>query len=297
MSSPWFDRLAPIVFVLIWSTGWIAAGYAAQTSDPLAFLATRFALAAATMAAIATASGARWPSFPRRIAAAAIAGVLLHALYLGPLWWAIRHGVPASISGLLASLQPILTVALAPALIGERIAPRQWLGVAIGALGLTLVLLPKLAAVDGAALKSIAMPLLVNVAGMVFVTLGSFFQKRFVASGDLRTTAAIQYIAAAAVVLPAAFALGEMRIGTDAVTLLTMAWSVLALSIGAILLLLALIRRGAVARSAALIYLIPPTVAGEAWLFFGETLAPIQIAGMALTVIGVALASPRVGAR
>jgi drug/metabolite transporter (DMT)-like permease len=293
MSPFTLDRIAPALFVLLWSTGWIAAGYAAKTSDALTFLSLRFALAAMAMGAIALATRAVWPTSARAILFAAISGVLLHALYLGPLWWAVRHGLPASISGLLAAIQPILTAALAPILIGERITGRQWLGVLAGLAGLALVLEPKLVGVDAEALRAASLPIAVNVFGMFVVTLGYFFQKKFLAAGDLRATATIQYVAASGAMFLAALALGERRIGWDMQTALTMAWSVLVLSVGAVGLLLMLIRRGAVARSAALNYLVPPAVAIEAWLLFGETLAPLQLVGMALTVLGVMLATPR----
>jgi drug/metabolite transporter (DMT)-like permease len=287
------DRIAPPLFVLIWSTGWIAAGYAARTSDPLTFLTVRYAMAGVALALFAAFAGSRWPTRGRDWAAAMISGVLLHAIYLGGVWWAVRHGLPASISGLLAALQPILTAALAPILIREPISRRQWLGVLVGVAGVALVLAPRLAGVTGEALRAATAPILVNVVAMISVTLGSFFQKRFVAAGDLRTTTAAQYLGAALVTAPAALATEELRIGLDATTVLTMLWSVFALSIGAIGLLLALIRRGAVARAAALIYLVPPTVALEAWLLFGEALTPLQIAGMALAALGMALTTPR----
>lgn len=292
MSPALFDRIAPALFVLIWSTGWISAGLAARTSDPLTFLSVRYALAAAALATIALAAGARWPR-GRAAGHALVSGVLLHAIYLGGVWWAIRAGLPTAVSGLLAAIQPILTALLAPRLIGEPITARQWAGVLAGLVGLALVLAPKLAGVEAAALAAVAGPLIVNVIAMIGVTLGTFYQKRFLAVGDLRTSTATQYLAAFAVTLPVAALTEPMRIGTDPITLLTMAWTVLALSLGAIGLLLMLIRRGAVARSAALIYLVPPTVALEAFALFGERLAPVQLAGMALTVIGVALATPR----
>lgn len=292
MSPALFDRIAPALFVLIWSTGWISAAYASRTSDPLTFLSVRYALAAAALGALALAAGARWPR-GRAVLHALVSGVLLHAIYLGGVWWAIRNGLPTAVSGLLAAIQPLLTALLAPRLIGEPITPRQWTGVLAGLAGLALVLAPKLAGVEAAALAGVVGPLVVNGVAMVAVTLGTFYQKRFLATGDLRTSTVTQYVGAFAVTLPLAFATEPMRIGSDAATLLTMAWSVLALSLGAIGLLLMLIRRGAVARSAALIYLVPPTVALEAFLLFGERLAPVQLAGMALTVIGVALATPR----
>jgi drug/metabolite transporter (DMT)-like permease len=293
MSSPLLLRLAPILFVLIWSSGWVVAGLAAPYADPLTFLAVRYAAAAAAMAGIALALKAEWPGSRADYGHALVSGVLLHAIYLGGVWWAIRHGLPAGISGLIAALQPILTALLAPALLRERISARQWAGVGLGFLGIALVLQPKLAGVAPGILGALMLPILVNVAAMLSVTLGSFYQKRFIPTGDLRTVTALQYVGAFAATLPAAFLLEPMVIQWNGAMVFVLAWSVLALSLGAIGLYLMLIRRGEVSRAAALIYLIPPTVAIEAWLLFGETLAAIQLVGMAVTVAGVALATRR----
>jgi drug/metabolite transporter (DMT)-like permease len=291
MTSPLFLRLAPILFVLIWSTGWVVAGLAAPYADPLTFLVVRYATAAVAMAGIAVALKAAWPLTRADYGHALMSGILLHALYLGGVWWAMRHGLPAGISGLIAALQPILTAMLAPALLGERISGRQWAGVGLGFLGIALVLQPKLAGAVPGATGAIWLPILINIAAMISVTLGTFYQKRFIATGDLRTVTSLQYVGALLATLPAAFLLEPMVIQWNGTMLFVLAWSVLALSLGAVGLYLMLIRKGEVSRAAALIYLIPPAVAVEAWLLFGETLIAIQIAGMALTVAGVALAT------
>jgi drug/metabolite transporter (DMT)-like permease len=283
-------RLVPALFVLIWSTGWIAARAVAPYCDPLTFLTIRYALATLALFAFAMAVGARWPKTRDEVGHAMFSGVLLHAIYLGGVWWAISHGVPTGISGVIAAVQPILTALLAPRLARETITAKQWLGIALGFFGIAMVLQPKLSAVDVGQLGSVALPLAVNVVGMIAVTLGTFYQKRFIATGDLRTTTMLQYVGAAIVTLPLAYALEPMRMTWNLPVVVTMAWSVLGLSIGAIGLLLFLIRRGAVSRAAALVYLVPPAVALEAMLLFGETLGPLQIAGMAVTAAGVALA-------
>lgn len=288
---PLLLRVAPPLFVLIWSTGWIVAGFAAEFADPLTFLSARYALAGACLIAFAAAAGATWPRRRADWLHAMASGVLLHAIYLGGVWWAIRHGLPASISGLLAAIQPILTAVLSPVILREPISARQWFGVVLGLAGLVLVLWPKLAGLSGHALGAALTPLAVNVIAMVSVTFGSFYQKKFIATGDLRTVTVLQYLGALVVTFPAAWLLEEMRIDWSAKAVLTMGWAVLALSIGAISLLLMLIRRGAVARSAVLIYLVPPAVALQAWALFGESLLPVQIGGMILAVAGVALAT------
>ena len=284
-------RTAPLTFVLIWSTGWIAAGYAAPYADPLTFLAVRFALAGLVVAALSLAAGATWPATPRDALHAMVSGVLLHALYLGGVWWAVRHGLSAGLSGLIAALQPIMTAGLAPVLVGERIQPRQWLGMLLGFAGIALVLSPKLA--GGVTFAPVLGPIAVNVGAMVAVTLGTFYQKRFIPTGDLRTVTALQYAGAFLAIVPLALLFEPLQITWNTTVVLTMAWSVLGLSIGGIGLLLMLIRKGAVSRAAALIYLVPPAVAIEAFLLFGETMTLPQVAGMVLTAAGVALATRR----
>ncbi len=290
-SSSLLLRAMPLVFVLIWSTGWVVAGYSAPYADPLTFLSVRFACAAILVGGFCVFSGATWPTTSRGWFDVLLTGVLLHAIYLGSVWWAVRHGLPAGISGLIAALQPILTALLAPWLLGERISPLRWGGILLGFLGIGLVLQPKLASVEPALLWNVALPIIVNMVGMVSVTAGSFYQKKYLASVDLRSTTALQYVGALLVTLPVAFLLEPMQIIWNTTMVLVLGWSVIALSLGAIGLMLLMIRRGAVSRMATLIYLIPPTVALEAWLLFGEKLSPVQMAGMAVTVLGVALAS------
>jgi drug/metabolite transporter (DMT)-like permease len=285
-------RSAPALFVAIWSTGWVSARYGADYADPLTFLSARFALAFFAMVAIILVARAEWPK-GRAILHAMMSGVLLHALYLGGVWYAVAHGVPTGISGLVAAIQPILTAVLAPLVLKERIGRLQWAGIFLGFCGIAFVLEPKLATIDPSHVSDALWPLLINMLAMVSVTLGTFYQKRFIPKGDLRTVTALQYAGAFLVVTPIAFLLEPMRMEWNLPLIAVMVWSVLALSLGAIGLLLLLIREGAVSRAAALIYLVPPSVAVEAWLAFGETLQGVQLFGMALTVVGVALATRR----
>jgi drug/metabolite transporter (DMT)-like permease len=291
LSSPLLLRLVPLIFTFLWSTGWIVAGYSARYADALTFLVVRYACAGLAITALALAMGAPWPKGRRAITDCIVTGLLLHAAYLGGVWWAVRHGLPAGISGLIAGLQPILTALFAPALLGERISLTRWAGIACGFVGIGLVLQPQLAGVEPAALWGILLPIVVNVLGMLAVTFGSFYQKARVVTGDLRTVTAIQYGAALVATLPFAYALEPMRIEWNLTMVLVLAWSVLALSLGAIGLYLFMLRRGEVSRIATFLYLVPATVAVEAWFLFGETLTPLQVVGMIVTVCGVALAS------
>ena len=172
-------RLAPVFFVLLWSTGWIVARASVDHADPLTFLALRFLLAGSVLAVIAVAAGAKWPC-GRHMAHALISGVFLHTIYLGGVWWAVRHGLPAVISGLLAAIQPIATALLAPVFLGERITRMQWIGISLGFLGMSCVLAPKLQSLGLDALTADIILIGINVIGMLSATVGSFYQKRFI---------------------------------------------------------------------------------------------------------------------
>lgn len=291
LSSPLILRAVPLLFTLLWSSGWIVAGYSARYADALTFLVVRFASAGVLIAALAFAMGALWPKGARAWINCIVAGILLHGIYLGGVWWAVRHGLPAGISGLIAGLQPILTALFAPLLLGERITARRWLGIAFGFVGIALVLQPQLAKVAPEALYGVLVPVVINIAAMFAVTFGSFFQKARIVSGDLRTITAIQYLAACLFVLPFAAAFEPMRIDWNLTMVLVLIWSVVVLSLGSIGLYFFMLRRGEVSRIATYLYLVPALVAVQAWALFGETLTPLQLGGMAVTVVGVALAS------
>lgn len=293
LSSPLFLRAVPLIFTVLWSSGWIVAGFSAPYADPLTFLLVRFGSATILLALFAMALRAPWPATPRAWLDCAVAGILLHAIYLGGVWYAVRHGVPTGISGLIAGLQPILTALFGPFLVGERISRVRWAGIVCGFLGIGLVLEPQIARVEPEALWAILIPVALNIFGMFAVTLGSFWQKARIVSGDLRTVTAVQYGAAFLFILPFALVLEPMRIEWNLTMVLVLAWSVLVLSLGGIGLYLFMLRRGEVSRIATFLYLVPALVAVEAWLLFGETLSAVQIAGMAVTILGVVLASRR----
>lgn len=287
-------RLAPVLFVIIWSTGWISARGAAPYSDPLTFLALRYMLAALALVLILLAFRVKFPTDKRIWMHGLISGVFLHAIYLGGVWYVIDKGLATPLSGLIAALQPLMTAVLAVTWLSEHLSRRQWLGLALGFAGLVVALFPNLAALEGEALAAASWLIVINVLAMVSVTLGTLYQKRFLQGGDLRAITLLQYIGAVALTAPAALLLEELHYEVNLTSTLIMVWSVFGLSLAAIGLLLLLIRHGAVSRAATLIYLIPPAVAVQSWLLFGEALGPIQIGGMLITVIGVYLVNRKV---
>jgi drug/metabolite transporter (DMT)-like permease len=280
-------RLSPPLFVLLWATGFVVARLVAPDADPLTFLTVRFLLAALLLAAMAAVLRAPWPTTGPGWRDGLVAGVLLHGGYLGAVFWAVKHGLPAGIAALVAGFQPLATGFLVGPALAERVSPRRWAGIGIGALGAGLVVAPKVGLPGGVPL----VPLAVCFGGMLSITAGTLWQKRTGATADLRTNTAVQYVGAASFTLPVALLTETGRLDPTPALLFGLAWSVLGMSIAAIGLFMILIRRGAVAGVAALLYLVPPVSALMAYTLFGETLAPVQIAGMAVAALGVAVAS------
>ncbi|ATN35214.1 EamA family transporter [Rhizobium sp. ACO-34A] len=286
------DRLAPAIFVLLWSTGWVAAKYATLFADPLTFLALRYAVATVLFYAICRVTGVNWPKGRTAILHAIVSGMFLHGLYLGMLWWAIGQGVPASLSGIIAGLQPLMTGVAAAVLIGERLGMSQRLGLLLGFAGIAIAVVPNLLTVDAGVIPVYAV--VVNVLGMACVTVGTLYQKRFLKDGDLRAVAALQYVGALIVTVPAALMLENLRVVWGFGLFATLAWSVVGISMGAIALLLYLIRRGDVSKAASLIYLVSPLAAIEAAIVFGERLSLPMIVGTVIAVLGVYLTNRKV---
>ena len=277
--------LVPLLFVLIWSTGFIVAKFGLPYAPPLTFLLLRFTGVLLVLLPLVLLFRAPWPH--GRIRHVAVAGMLLQAGYLAGVWCAIKIGMPAGLSALIVGLQPILTAFAAP-LLGESVRGRQWLGLALGLCGVGLVVANKISLI-GLSTASIAL----CVFALLCITAGTLYQKRYCAHFDLRTGTAIQFMASIVVVLPFAVVVEglDWRLSNVAWTpqfIGALLWSVLALSIGAIFLLFALIRRSAATSVTSLLYLTPPTTAVMAWLMFGEAFSLIGALGMLVGVIGVA---------
>lgn len=278
----------PAVFVLLWSTGFIGAKLGLPHAEPFTFLMLRFICVAVLLAAAALVTGAPWPRSIEEVRRVVLAGLLIHGVYLGGVFSAIAHGVPAGVAALIVGLQPLLTAAAARVYLDERISPAQWLGLAIGLVGVGLVvadkLSPRASDLVGAGWAVIA---------LLGMTAGTLYQKRHGGGMNLYTGSAVQFAGAALVFAPIALLFETMRIDWTGEFVFALGWLVIVLSIGAISLLYLMIRRGAAARVASLFYLTPAVTAVFAWALFGETLGPAAIAGMALAAAGVALVTRR----
>lgn len=286
-TSAWIAAM-PTAFVVLWSTGFIGAKLGLPHAEPFTFLLLRFVCVAVLLAAAAVAIGAPWPRSGREIRRIVLAGLMIHGVYLGGVFSAIANGVPAGIAALIVGLQPLLTAAVGRFYLHERISPAQWLGLAIGLVGIALVVADKLSLRAGDLVGATW-----AVIALLGMTAGTLYQKRHGGAMNLYTGSAVQFAAAALVFAPIALLFETMRVDWTGDFVFALGWLVIVLSIGAISLLYLMIRRGAAARVASLFYLTPAVTALFAWALFGETLGPSAIAGMALAAAGVALVTRR----
>ncbi len=281
-------RIYPLLFVFLWSTGFIGARLGLPYSEPLSFLLVRYLCVIVLMAVISFLSGAPWPKDLRQWLHIGVSGVLIHAVYLGGVFISIKHGLPAGIAALVVGMQPLLTALGAGWLLGERVSARQWLGLALGFLGVALVVSGKFGIT--AELGPMLVPALAALLG---ITVGTLYQKRFCAGFELRTGSVIQFIPSAVVTAIAIALFTEFRIVWTGQFVFALGWLVLVLSIGAISLLNLLIHSGSAVNVASLFYLVPLSTAFIAWVVFGETFPLISLAGMVLAVGGVYLVVKR----
>lgn len=280
-------RVAPWLFIVIWSSGYVVAKLASPHADPLTFLLLRYAGVLIVMATLAAIARAPWPSW-RQAGHIAVAGIGIQAGYLGCVWVVIAQGMPAGVVALIVNLQPVLTAVAGP-LVGERVSRYQWLGLVLGFAGVALVVSTKFGTGTGMTVGTVAL----SIIALVSMTAGTLYQKRFCPTFDLRTGQVVQFAASFLVTLPFALAGEDLRIEWTPEVVGALLWSVFVLTGGGISLLFIMIRHGAATRVTSYLYLVPPVTAIMAWLMFGEVFQPIAAAGMALTIAGVALVVAR----
>jgi drug/metabolite transporter (DMT)-like permease len=276
-------RLMPLVFVLIWSTGFIVARYGMPHAPPMKFLAVRYALSILCFLPWIMLARVAWPRTRTQWLHLGVTGMLMHAGYLGGVWAAVKAGMGSGLSSLIVGLQPVLTAIWLSAT-GARVTRRQWAGLALGFAGLALVVSRKF----GQGAEADWLNLSFAVLALFCITIGTLYQKRFVTPCDVRSANAVQLGAALLVTLPLTLLEAEpMHWNADLMG--AMAWSVLALTLGGSSLLYLLIQRGAATAVTSLLYLVPPTTALMAWALFSEPITVVTLVGTALTAFGVSL--------
>ncbi|WP_259779598.1 DMT family transporter [Aestuariispira ectoiniformans] len=280
------QKMAPGIFVLLWSTGFIGAKFGLPFAEPLTLLTIRMALNLVVFAAFACLVGSKTVR-PRQAGHAMVVGALIHAVYLGGVFWAISRGMPAGLAALVVGLQPLVTAILSIFWFRQYLLPVQWGGMLLGFGGVFLVLSGRF---DWSMLSGeLFWPVAVCVSSLFAITIGAMYQKRFCGNVDLVWGAFWQYFAALVVLAPIAYTTESMHVNWTPTFIATMGWLVLVLSFAAILLLMYLVRHGDASKVASLFYLVPPLAALEAFVLFDERFGLIGAAGFAVTAVGVYL--------
>ena len=276
-------RAMPLVFVLIWSTGFIVARYGMPYAPPMKFLVVRYALSILCFLLWIVLARVAWPRNAAQWLHLSVVGVLIHAGYLGGVWSAVKAGMGSGLSALIVGLQPVLT-AIWLSSNGGPVTRRQWLGLTLGFVGLALVVSRKFGQGGEVDVLNFSFAFL----ALLSITTGTLYQKRFVTPCDVRSANTVQLIAALLVTLPLTLLESEsMQWNTQLAS--AMAWSVLALTLGGSSLLYLLLQRGAATAVTSLMYLVPPTTALIAWVLFDEAITLVTLLGTAITVFGVSL--------
>jgi len=278
-------RLIPLVFVLLWSTGFIGAKYALPFIEPFYLLFLRFSLTVGVFLLLCVIFKANWPSL-RLTGHQMVVGLLIHGAYLGGVFAAIKWGMPAGIAAIIVGVQPILTALLSWQLMGEKLRSAQWVGLGLGLIGIIIVIVST-KGYDNVELNTSA--LLTASLALVGISVGTLYQKRFGAGVDLLAGSFWQYVSTAILMAILAWTLETREVVWDVQLILALGWLVFGLSITAILLLMYMIREGESAKVASYFYLVPVVVSVEAWFLFDESLPLSAIAAIVLTVFGVYL--------
>ena len=276
-----------LAFVFLWATGFLGARYAMPNAEPFSFLSIRFAATLIILGLIALFMKVKWP-IGSALYYSLLMGVFLHTLYLGAVFWAVKNGLPVGIVGILVGLQPILTAIFATQMLGDRISNIQIFGLIIGLIGVGLVLFPNISEAIG---FEVFLNALIVIGGIIMFSLGTILQKKFGDNETLIGSVWVQYFGALLVSLPLALLFETFSFNWNGELIFALVWLTLVLSIGAMFLLMLMIKAGEATKVASYFYLVPSVTAITAYILFGETLNIIQIIGMFITSIGVALAT------
>ena len=275
------SKIAPLLFVALWSTGFVGAKYGLPYADPFIFLAVRVLIAAVILFAVAGIMKSPIAIGASAITRSSAIGFFLHACYLGGVFFSISKGLPAGVAAVVTSLQPVLVSLLAVKVLGEQLRRRQIVGLVLGLIGVVLVLGPSF---EASIPVSGVIGILVALVGSTTATL---LQKKIGADVPLIAGTAYQYLASGLILAIAAVATGGTHIQWSGKFILAFIWLIAVLSVGAILLLLWLLNQGSAASVSSLFYLIPPATALEAFFLFGEKVNTQGFLGIGITAVGV----------
>ena len=278
-------KLAPALFVFLWSTGFIGVKYGIPYAPPFYFVAIRMAIAALLLFIAIAFLRKSQPITKAIFLPSTLIGLTLHGAYLGGCFFAVSRGLPAGITALIVSLQPVLVSIFAAKYLNEPLDKRAIAGLMLGLIGLFVVVIPRINMTGANSISVISIA--ACIIGLLGGTSGTILQKKY--GGAIPTLAgtSIQYAATALVLLTLALIFEQPEIEWTPKFIGALAWLVIALSFGAILLLFFLLSHGSAASVSSLYYLVPAATAVEAYFFFDEHVSLVSVLGTVITVIGV----------
>lgn len=278
-------QVAPVVFVLLWSTGFIVARYGTRDAGPMTFLFLRMLIAAIVLWVIAVATKA--PSISRvQVKWAALTGLGMHAIYLGGVFIAADLGLPSGLSALIAGLHPVVTSVGALLLLSEKLQPRQWIGVGCGLGGVVAVVVDRFDAGVSGITAGAVVAMVVSVFGM---SAGTLLQRSRGGAMPLLRGTAVQYAISAVVLGIVSVSVEHFEVQWTARFWWSLLWAIVVLSIAAVLIMLWLLQRQAAVKVSSLFFLTPALSTIEGAVLFGERLGVLAVLGLAVALVGVAL--------
>jgi drug/metabolite transporter (DMT)-like permease len=281
--TPLFERLTPWIFVALWSTGFVVARYSTRNAGPLSFLTVRMLCAAVLLYVIAKVVNA--PKLARASwSTSAIVGICMHAIYLGGVFYAIKKGLPSGLSALIAGLHPVVTSVAGRIILKEKMRRSQWIGVLLGISGVLVVVVDKVRDGLGDVTRQALIAMIISVIGM---STGTLVQRARGKDMPLVTGTAAQYVSAGAVLLVASSLFEKWEFHLNGELLLALLWSVMVLSISAVMLMMLLISRHSAARVSSLFFLTPALSAIESAVLFGERLSRLALVALVVALTGV----------
>ena len=287
-------KLIPWVFVWIWSTGFIAAKYGLPYAEPFTLLSYRFVITLFFLLMLIIYKKSPWPETRLDFFHLLIAGVLIHGVYLGGVFQALKWGMPAGLGAMVIGLQPIGMALVAGVLLKEEVSKKQWTGLIMGLVGLYLVLFDSLDLTEQIAFDGFPIWAVFAVIISLFaISIGTIYQKRFCSNMNLYSGAWVQYFSASILCILIVLFFENGEVSWSRTFILAMTWQVLGLSIGAILLLMTMIKKDALASVGSYFYLVAPLVAIQAWFLFEETIGLSALAGVVLISFGVAITTSK----
>jgi drug/metabolite transporter (DMT)-like permease len=284
--SPLHQRGLPALFVLVWSSGYIAGSIVTRVIPALTVTLWRFALAALVLGVIAWRRREVWPRTKGQIGAASATGALLFATQFAGFYLSLGLHMPAATTALIACSAPLIVAVVSAVLGWERLSTRQWLGVLLGVLGVFVTLSDRLGRPPSAAALGWS---LLGLSGLVA---GTIMQGRLRSGAGPAALAAVELSAAALILAVLAPLAGSLRMPLTWFAMLSFGWVAIVAGVGAPLLLFALIRQRGATQASSLLFVVPAITALAARPILGAAVGPTALFGFALAALGLWLLRP-----